>query len=134
MADGESDQQSAAPESKITALLVEDEPLIAMMMADMLTDFDFDVLGPFATVDKAMSAVDQASLHVALLDVNLAGEMVYPVASRLRELGVPFIFMTGYAPEGVSKEFNDAPILKKPVDQGQLYRAIQRVTEIAPVH
>ncbi len=102
-----------------------------MMMADVLTDFDFAVLGPFASVDKAIAAVDEASLHVALLDVNLRGEMVYPVAVRLRELGVPFIFMTGYAPEGVSKEFNDAPILKKPVDQAQLYQTIQRVTEVA---
>jgi hypothetical protein len=60
--------------------------------------------------------------------------MVYPVAARLRERGVPFIFMTGYAPEGVLKEFNDAPILKKPVDQMQLFQTIQRVTEIAPLH
>jgi CheY-like chemotaxis protein len=78
--------------------------------------------------------VDGASLHVALLDINLRGEMVYPVAARLRERGVPFIFMTGYAPEGVSKEFNDAPILKKPVDQMQLYQTIQRVTEIATLN
>lgn len=119
---------------KLTALLVEDEPLVAMMMADVLLEFDFAVLGPFASVDKAIAAVDEARPHVALLDINLRGEMVYPVAARLRELGVPFIFMTGYAPEGVSREFKDAPILKKPVDQAQLYQAIQRVTEIAPIH
>jgi two-component sensor histidine kinase/CheY-like chemotaxis protein len=133
-ADGMETGKAAPSIGKLTALLVEDEPLVAMMMADVLSDFDFTVLGPFASVDKAIAAVDEASLHFALLDINLRGEMVYPVAARLRELGVPFIFMTGYAPEGVSKEFNDAPILKKPVDQGQLYRAIQRVTEIAPVH
>jgi two-component sensor histidine kinase/CheY-like chemotaxis protein len=119
------------PESKITALLVEDEPLIAMMMADMLSEFNFDVLGPFATVDKAMSAVDQASVQVALLDVNLAGEMVYPVASRLRDLGVPFIFMTGYSAESIEQQFLEIPILKKPVDQAQLYRTIKRMTEMA---
>jgi two-component SAPR family response regulator len=101
------------------------------MMADMLAEFDFEVLGPFATVDKAISAVDQTSVQVALLDVNLAGEMVYPVASRLRELGVPFIFMTGYSPESIERRFIETPILKKPVDQAQLYRTIKRVTEPA---
>ncbi len=127
----ETGEDTAVPENKITALLVEDEPLIAMMMADMLTEFDLDVLGPFSTVDKAMSAMDQASVQVALLDVNLAGEMVYPVASRLRELGVPFIFMTGYSPESLEGRFTEAPILKKPVDQAQLYRTIKRLTEIS---
>ena len=78
-----------------------------------------------------MSAMDQASVQVALLDVNLAGEMVYPVASRLRELGVPFIFMTGYSPESLEGRFTEAPILKKPVDQAQLYRTIKRLTEIS---
>ena len=125
--------KSAPTNGKLTALLVEDEPLVAMMMADVLSDFDFTVLGPFASVDKAMAAVDEASLHVALLDINLRGEMVYPVAARLRELGVPFIFMTGYTPEGVSKEFDDAPILKKPVNQAQLYQALKRITEIARI-
>lgn len=126
----EAEDDTALPRCKITALLVEDEPLIAMMMADMLADFNFDVLGPFATVAKAISAVEQTNVHVALLDVNLAGEMVYPVASRLRELGVPFIFMTGYAPESIEMQFTGAPILKKPVDQTQLYRTLQRVTEV----
>jgi two-component sensor histidine kinase len=126
----EAADDTTLPQRKITALLVEDEPLIAMMMADMLTDFDFDVLGPFATVAKAISAVDQANVHVALLDVNLAGEMVYPLASRLRELGVPFIFMTGYSSESIESRFMEAPILKKPVDQAQLYQTIKRMTEI----
>jgi two-component sensor histidine kinase/CheY-like chemotaxis protein len=130
-AQDETGGETIRPASKITALLVEDEPLIAMMMADMLAEFDFDVLGPFATVDKAMSAVDQTSVQVALLDVNLAGEMVYPVASRLRELGVPFIFMTGYSPDSIERRFIETPILKKPVDQAQLYRTIKRVTEPA---
>jgi two-component sensor histidine kinase/CheY-like chemotaxis protein len=129
-AQDEANGEALMPASKITALLVEDEPLIGMMMADMLAEFDCDVLGPFATVDKAMSAVDQASVQVALLDVNLAGETVYPVASRLRELGVPFIFMTGYSPESIEQRFNGVPILKKPVDQAQLYRTIKRVTEL----
>jgi two-component sensor histidine kinase/CheY-like chemotaxis protein len=130
-AQDETDGETIRPASKITALLVEDEPLIAMMMADMLAEFDFEVLGPFATVDKAISAVDQTSVQVALLDVNLAGEMVYPVAFRLRELGVPFIFMTGYSPESIERRFIETPILKKPVDQAQLYRTIKRMTEPA---
>ena len=126
--------KSAASNSKLTVLLVEDEPLVGMMMLDVLSDFDFIVLGPFASVDKALVAAEQASVHIALLDINLKGEMVYPVAARLRERGVPFIFMTGYAPDGVWKEFNDAPILKKPIDQSQLYQTIQRVTVVGLVH
>ena len=130
MVQEEAGDGATLPQRKITALLVEDEPLIAMMMADMLTEFDFDVLGPFSTVAKAISAVDQAIVQVALLDVNLAGEMVYPLASRLRELGVPFIFMTGYSAESIESRFMEAPILKKPVDQAQLYRTIKRMTDM----
>ena len=124
--------RSVVPESKLTALLVEDEPLVAMMIADVLADFDFDVIGPFANVENAMSAVDGAKMDVALLDVNLAGEMVYPVAAKLRQRGVPFIFMTGYSSDSISGQFLDAPVLKKPLDEVQLYQTIRHVTQTLP--
>jgi len=111
-----------------TALVVEDEPLIGMMIADHLAEFNFKVLGPFQRIDEAFSAVNERELDVALLDINLGGTLVYPIASRLREMNVPFIFISGYAADGVDDRFAGTPLLQKPVDKQQLFQTVLSVT------
>src|SRR5262249_55566921 len=74
-------------------LLVEDEILIAMAMVQTLGYLDFDVIGPFATVNDALAAVEREVIDAAILDINLAGEMVYPVATALQARNLPFVFM-----------------------------------------
>jgi PAS domain S-box-containing protein len=101
-------------------LLVEDEVLVGMMMRDVLTDLGFFVAGPFCTLAEASSAATNGSFDCAILDVNLAGEPVYPVAELLSQRKVPFIFVTGYDDKGLDPRYADAPVLQKPIDQVSL--------------
>ena len=77
-------------------LVEEDELLVAMLVEDMLSDAGCVVVCPFARVTAALSAARSEAVDVALLDVNVAGEMVFPVAHMLEERGIPFRFVTGY--------------------------------------
>jgi two-component sensor histidine kinase/DNA-binding response OmpR family regulator len=101
-------------------LLVEDEALTGMMMSDMLTELGFDVIGPFGRVADAMAAVGREDFHAAVLDVNLDGEMVYPVADAVLARGVPFVFVTGYSAEGIDRRFAQVPVLQKPIERQML--------------
>ena len=101
-------------------LLVEDEALTGMMMSDMLTELGFDVIGPFGRLADAMAAVGREDFHAAVLDVNLDGEMVYPVADAVLARGVPFVFVTGYSAEGIDRRFAQVPVLQKPIERQTL--------------
>jgi two-component sensor histidine kinase/DNA-binding response OmpR family regulator len=101
-------------------LLVEDEALTGMMMSDMLTELGFEVIGPFGRVADAMAAVGREDFQAAVLDVNLDGEMVYPVADAVLALGVPFVFVTGYSAEGIDRRFAQVPVLQKPIEREML--------------
>jgi two-component sensor histidine kinase/DNA-binding response OmpR family regulator len=101
-------------------LLVEDEALTGMMMSDMLTELGFDVIGPFGRVADAMAAVGREEFQAAVLDVNLDGEMVYPVADAVLARGVPFVFVTGYSAEGIDRRFAQVPVLQKPIERQML--------------
>jgi two-component sensor histidine kinase/DNA-binding response OmpR family regulator len=101
-------------------LLVEDEALTGMMMCDMLTELGFDVIGPFGRVADAMAAVGREDFQAAVLDVNLDGEMVYPVADAVLARGVPFVFVTGYSAEGIDRRFAQVPVLQKPIERQML--------------
>jgi two-component SAPR family response regulator len=101
-------------------LLVEDEALTGMMMCDMLTELGFDVIGPFGRVADAMAALKREDFHAAVLDVNLDGEAVYPVADAVVERGLPFVFVTGYSSEGIDRRFAQVPVLQKPIERQML--------------
>jgi PAS domain S-box-containing protein len=101
-------------------LLVEDEALTGMMMSDMLTELGFDVIGPFGRVADALAAVRREDFQAAVLDVNLDGEMVYPVADAVLARGVPFVFVTGYSAEGIDRRFAQVPVLQKPIERQML--------------
>lgn len=77
-------------------LLVEDDALIAIYADDVLTESGYTVIGPFNRIQKALEAAHRETLHAAVLDVNVAGEPVWPVATALIERRVPFLFLTGY--------------------------------------
>ena len=102
-------------------LLVEDEALTGMMMSDMLTDLGFEVIGPFARVDEAVAAAEREAFDAAVLDVNLDGEMVYPVADVVAARGLPFVFVTGYGAEGIDGRFAHVPVLQKPIERQMLH-------------
>jgi two-component sensor histidine kinase/DNA-binding response OmpR family regulator len=101
-------------------LLVEDEALTGMMMSDMLTELGFHVIAPFGRVADAMAAVRHEDFHAAVLDVNLDGEMVYPVADAVVARGVPFVFVTGYGAECIDGRFAQVLVLQKPIERQML--------------
>jgi CheY-like chemotaxis protein len=103
-------------------LVVEDETLVAMMLEMMLSAFGCVVVGVAGTLSRALAlATDEAvPLDGAVLDVNLGGEMVYPVAERLAKRGVPFVFCTGYGLAGLMANFAHVPTLAKPYQSDEL--------------
>ena len=107
-------------------LVVEDEPLIAMMTSRSLRELDASVVGPFATAAEATGALS-SSVDAALLDVNIGGEFVYELASELDRRGVPIIFVTGYHAGAIDARFASAPVLTKPVERDDLAAALTRV-------
>jgi len=101
-------------------LLVEDEMLVGMMMSEMLRELGFDVLGPIGSVADAIAVVGSEAFDAAILDVNLQGEMVYPVAEAVAARRVPFVFVTGYGSEGIDARFSETPVLQKPIERQML--------------
>ncbi|WP_091967807.1 response regulator [Bradyrhizobium shewense] len=106
--------------SRARVLLVEDEGLVALMIEDMLEELGLKVVASAAHLKKACELATTGSFDLALLDVNLAGEFVFPVARVLRERRIPFLFSTGYGAPPVEEEFRDAPAIGKPFSVDQL--------------
>ena len=99
----------------LKVLIVEDEALVSMLLEAMLEDLGCAVVGPAGRVGEGLSLIrDGVETDVALLDVNVAGEKVFPVAQALRTAGIPFAFSTGYGEAGVDEEWRGAPALQKP--------------------
>ena len=95
-------------------LIVEDEPLIAMMLEDFIESLGHDIRGPCESVSEALAAVEADGFDLAILDVNLKGESVWPVASALRAKGIPFVLASGGHVEPPPAEFADTPMIEKP--------------------
>ena len=102
--------------------------MVAMAIEDMLMSLGFDVLGPAARVKTALDLLDANTVDYAVLDVNLGGETVFPVADRLAAQAVPFVFSTGYGISGVEPRHRDRPVLQKPYSEDDLKRALEAAT------
>lgn len=108
-------------------LVVEDEVLIADELTDALTDRGAEVLGPAFTVRQAMVQVEtEAWIDAAVLDINLDGEMIFPVAERLIARGVPVVFATGYDQFVLPERLAGVPHLEKPISFEALRRLLHR--------
>ena len=108
-----------------SVLIVEDEPLIAFDIASLVEAADCKVIGPFATVSDAAFAATTDQIDIAVLDVRLRGAPVWPVAEILQALGVPFLFLTGYAcSDPFPGQFSRAMRLEKPFSEDRLMTAI----------
>jgi CheY-like chemotaxis protein len=93
-------------------LLVEDEGLIAAMVADMLEDLGAEVVGPAASVAEGVALAETGGLWAAVLDINIRGASVDPVAERLTARGIPFLFATGYGTQPAA--WPHVPVIDKP--------------------
>lgn len=109
-----------------TVLVVEDEALVALNLEDMLNDLGCSVVGPAMRIAKALDMAALPGLDVAILDVNLAGTPVYPVAEALRTRGVPLVFATGYGRSGLPAEWHAFPILQKPYTADEVLAAMRQ--------
>ena len=105
-------------------LIVEDEPLVALLLADALEDAGATIVGTAASVGEALRYIDREAIDWANLECNLNGCAIDDVAFALTGRGVPFLFVSGYGPAGIPREFCDAPILGKPFTHAKLLRAV----------
>jgi CheY-like chemotaxis protein len=95
--------------------LVEDEALVAATLEDMLADFGCVLVGAAATVADGLAAVSAASaIDAAILDVNLGGEKVFPVADILVKRDIPIVFSTGFGPADLAERYPQSRLLNKP--------------------
>jgi CheY-like chemotaxis protein len=95
-------------------LVLDDEPLISMMVQDWLTELSCETVGPAYSVRGALDLIKTVTVDAAILDVSLGSENCCPVADALLKLGIPVAFATGYGGMGIDPRFKDAVILSKP--------------------
>jgi CheY-like chemotaxis protein len=117
------EKTSRAPDAR-RVLVVEDEYFLADDLVSVLRDTGLEVVGPVGTLDAAERLVAEERIDCAILDINLRGQMAFPVADRLGEAGIPFIFATGYSRAAVPERFRDVPHIEKPFEPARLLRAL----------
>jgi CheY-like chemotaxis protein len=95
-------------------LIVEDEMLVALMIEDLLQELGCNTVGPCGNVRTALEIARTEPLDLAVLDVNLDGEKVYPVAMLLTERNIPFLFVSGYGDEAIPHDHSAWKVCTKP--------------------
>jgi CheY-like chemotaxis protein len=110
-----------------SVLLVEDEVMIRMMVADMLEEIGYTIAAEAGDIDDAVRLVQTADFDIAILDVNVNGKVITPVAEAVQLRGLPFVFATGYGAQGLPEKFRDRPTIQKPFQIETLARTIESV-------
>ncbi len=116
----------AARTSGGSVFLVEDEVMIRMMVADMLEELGYRVVGEAGDIGEAIKLAQSAEFDLAILDVNVNGKVISPVADLIAARNRPFIFATGYGSSGLPVEYRDRPALQKPFQIETLARVIEQ--------
>lgn len=104
-------------------LVVEDEPLIALDIVELLNEFGATVITA-RTVQDALALVESAKVSCAVLDISLAGDDCEPICQRLSERGIPFMFHTGYTDTPLLNKWGAAPIVSKPASGKRIVEAL----------
>ncbi|TPL21092.1 response regulator [Mesorhizobium sp. B2-4-9] len=104
--------------------LVEDDDLVAMSVEDMLADLGCTVAAQARSVPEALEKARAEEFEVALLDVSLHGNKVFPVAEFLSDQGIPFAFASGYGRAGLPQAFRTRPVVPKPFELAELSAAL----------
>lgn len=106
-------------------LIVEDEPLIAMMIEDFLETLDREVAGTVDNIAAGLERVAEGGFDGAILDVNLrGGETSWPIADALAAAGIPFLLATGGAGDSIPEAHRDRPVLSKPFTMDSVEKAL----------
>lgn len=111
--------------SRTSILLIEDEVMIRMMVADMLEELGYTIAGEAGDIDEGIRLVQSIDFDIAILDVNVNGKVITPVAEAVQMRGKPFVFATGYGAQGLPEKFRDRPTLQKPFQIETLARTIE---------
>lgn len=106
-------------------LVIEDEMMVAMGLEMALEDAGYKVVGPFGRLDQALDAARNGQMDLALLDVNVRGETIFPVAEVLAARNIPFAFLTGYGREMLPDGFRTGQVLTKPFQADRLLATVQ---------
>jgi CheY-like chemotaxis protein len=112
----------------LRVLVVEDEALIRMMIEEFLGELGYQVAATAAQLADGLRKAKITEIDVAVLDINLQGQLSYPIALTLKDRGIPFIFATGYGTSGVPHAFEGVPILAKPFGIDELEHGLHRAT------
>jgi CheY-like chemotaxis protein len=108
-------------------LLLDDEPLIAMLLEDILEQLRYEIVGPAHTVAAALDLIETTPPDAAILDVNLRNELSYPAADALRVRRIPFMFLTGYVAPGIDARFHNELVMTKPFDFETIREALRHL-------
>lgn len=106
-------------------LVVEDEYFIASDLVRALGAAGGEPVGPAASVEQAREFIEQHAVDAAILDLNLRGEMAYPLVTELSGRGLPFVIMSGYSPESLPEFLRNVPAVEKPVDYGRVVELLR---------
>jgi CheY-like chemotaxis protein len=110
-----------------SVFLVEDEVMIRMMVADMLGELGYSIAAEAGEINEAIRLAQSVEFDLAILDVNVNGKVISPVADLITARNRPFIFATGYGSSGLPAEYRDRPALQKPFQIETLGRMIDQV-------
>ena len=113
-------------------LFVEDEAIVSMLIEDMLLDLGGEVIGPVSKLGEAQALAQVADVQAAVLDINVGGELTYPVADILRSRGIPVIFATGYGAMALPERYRGTPTVHKPFDRQHFAETMQAALASAP--
>ena len=116
-----------------SVFLVEDEVMIRMMVADMLEELGYSIAAEAGDIQEATRLAGTTEFDVAILDVNVNGKVISPVAEVLASRNKPFIFATGYGAQGLPEDFRDRPTLQKPFQMETLAQVIASTLKGATV-
>jgi CheY-like chemotaxis protein len=110
-------------------LIAEDEYLLASKMVEEFAKLGVETIGPASTVKRALDLVEHSGpLDVAVLDIKLRNEMIFPVADALRARGVPFVFTTGYSQKIIPDRYKDVVRYEKPFDVAEIARVVAQIS------
>lgn len=124
---GSTAQDRESSKASPRVFVAEDEFLLAVMLEDDLRDNGFGVVGPFTRLPDAIEAAASENFDIAVLDINMNGEMAYPIADALVARGIPFIFLSGYGDTTLPERLKGARCIAKPCDPAMLLAEIKRV-------
>jgi two-component SAPR family response regulator len=115
----------ATPSEPLRFMIVDDEMIIALDLEGMLEDLGHTVVETVSRVDRGMELAKTSDIDMAILDINVRGQLSFPIAQILRDRSVPFIFSSGYGEGGLIDGFRDELVLTKPYDTEGLQRILQ---------